>query len=83
MRKFIIDTDPVAMGVALWDDFVLDETYCHLHVCLGDEETYGYTINFTDCKGAIRSPEYAKYPKNCTVIKKIDNQMFRKDWLKF
>ncbi|AMW98007.1 nucleoside hydrolase [Rummeliibacillus stabekisii] len=77
-NEHIIDLpDPVAMGVVLWDDIVLEDKLCHCYVCTTETATYGQVIVNDGSKLAI-SDGFAGQTPNATVCKTIDNQLFKK-----
>ncbi|WP_375090345.1 nucleoside hydrolase [Peribacillus sp. RS7] len=73
---FVDLPDAVAMGVALWDDIVLEDKFCYCYVCTTEEATYGQVIINDGSKLAI-SDGFGSNPPNATICKNIDNQLFK------
>lgn len=67
--------DPLALGVLLWDDIVLEEEECYSYVCYKEEATYGqvifYNKNYQHMIGEIE-----KYPK-VTVCKNLNYDLYK------
>lgn len=73
---FIDLPDPVAMGVFLWEDIVLDDVPCHCYVCTKEEAAYGQVIIYDH--GRISLVERFKdLEVNAVVCKKIDIKLFK------
>ncbi len=72
---FVDLPDAVAMGVALWDDIVLEkkETYCYC--CTKEEPSYGQVIIFD--RNVVLAIDTNIPTDNATVIKSIDRQLFK------
>lgn len=76
-NKYMIDLpDAVAMGVALWNDIVLEDKLCYCYACTKEELAYGQVIIYDGRKLAI-SEGYAGYTPNAVVCTKIDNAIFK------
>lgn len=72
---FVDLPDAVAMGVALWDDIVLEKCLCHGYVCTQEEAAYGQVIlhdgrNLSISEGFVHEP-------NAVVCKRIYNALFK------
>lgn len=67
--------DAVAMGVALWDDIVLEEVPAYCYCCTQEEPAYGQVIIYdvnTPFSVDINIPK-----QNAVVIKTIDSKKFK------
>jgi purine nucleosidase len=77
-KKVFIDLpDPVAMGVFLWDDIIINKISCHAKVIINQDETYGQVI-FYHNQHLVLSEAYQNLPKNVTLITKIDSELFKR-----
>ncbi|PKM39189.1 MAG: nucleoside hydrolase [Firmicutes bacterium HGW-Firmicutes-9] len=74
--EYMIDLpDAVAMGVALWDDIVLDSVSAYCHCCTTEPHTYGQVIIYN--KNDVLAIEQITPPDNATVIRSIDHALFK------
>ena len=77
---FIDLPDPVAMGVLLWEDIILEKVDTYAKTITTDNECYGQVIFYCD-ERTVLYDTYKNEKKNVTLIKKIDNQLFKKKLL--
>ncbi len=74
----IIDLpDAVAMGVALWEDIVLESKDCYCHTCIHEEITYGQVVLYDDDVLAIKD-RFSYNEPNASVCKTLDNLLYKK-----
>lgn len=73
---FIDLPDAVAMGVALWDDIVLEKKESYCYCCTKEEPSYGQVIIFD--RNLVLAIDTDIPEDNATVIKSIDTQLFKK-----
>ncbi len=74
--EYIIDLpDAVAMGVALWDEIVLDCIDVYAYCCTTEPHTYGQVILYN--KNDVLAIEQTIPPDNATVIRSIDHALFK------
>ncbi len=74
--EYIIDRpDAVAMGVALWDEIVLDCIDVYAYCCTTEPHTYGQVILYN--KNDVLAIEQTIPPDNATVIRSIDHALFK------
>lgn len=75
--EHIVDLpDAVAMGVALWEDIVIEAKDCYCYTCIHEEEAYGMVILGTGDKLAVTDRYGGKKP-NARVCKELDNAVFK------
>ena len=78
--QHIVDLpDAVAMGVALWDDIVVNSLSAYCYCCTMEEPAYGQVIIYD--VNAPLSIDYKVPDANSTVVRTVDYQLF-KDRLK-
>lgn len=79
--EYIIDLpDAVAMGVALWDDIVLDKKEVYCYCCTKEEAAYGQVIIYD--RNDVLAIDLDIPGNNATVIKSIDTQLFKQRMIK-
>lgn len=71
--------DPVAMGVLLWEDIVLEEEKCYPYVCYKEEATYGQVIFYKESYEHLLKKK-DKYSK-LTVCKNLDYKLYKQRML--
>ena len=76
-EEFIDLPDPVAMGVMLWPEIVLDSVKTHAKCITNQDETYGQVIFYNDPR-LVLANTYQKLEKNVTLITRIDTITFKK-----
>lgn len=75
--EHIVDLpDAVAMGVALWDDFVLESRPVYCHCCVEDGPCYGQVIVYDPAQ--TLAIDYAVPPCNANVIAKVDAALYKR-----
>ena len=75
--EYFVDLpDAIAMGVALWPEIVQDSVQAYCYCCTKEEPAYGQVIIF-DVNQPL-SIDYNVPPANASVIRKIDNEEFKK-----
>lgn len=80
-NEYIIDLpDAVAMGIALWNEIVLENKLCYCYTCTKEEAAYGQVIINDGSKLAI-SDGYAGNTPNATVCKTISPELFKEKLL--
>lgn len=76
-RSYVVDLpDAVAMGVALWEDIVLEKCSAYCYCCTKEAPAYGQVIIYDPCAGLSIDQDLP--PANAAVIKKIDTQLFKR-----
>ncbi len=74
--EYMIDLpDAVAMGVALWDDIVLDSVSAYCYCCTTEPHTYGQVIIYN--RNDVLAIEQITPSDNATVIRSIDHALFK------
>ncbi len=73
--------DAVAMGIALWDDLIIEEVPAYCYCCTHEEETYGQVIVYD--KRYTYSVSKPIPEANSTVIKSINHALFKERLLKY
>lgn len=73
--------DAVAMAVAIWNDIVLDAPKCYCETSLIEKAFYGQVAVYPDDRKEFLT-EHDSYPKNATVIRKIDTKKYKDKLLK-
>ena len=76
-EEFIDLPDPVAMGVMLWPEIVIDKVESHAKTIINQDETYGQVIFYHD-KRLVLADTYQELQKNVTLIARIDTSLFKK-----
>lgn len=79
-EEFIDLPDPMAMAVLLWDDVVIDKARYHAEVIIVKGATYGQVIFSDDIYKGINNV-YNDYENNVTLIKKMDNKLYKQKLL--
>lgn len=79
-QRYIDLPDPVAMGVFLWKDIVLDDRPCHCYVCTKEEATYGQVVIYDHVRISLQE-RFKNLEANAIVCKKIDINMFKEKLL--
>lgn len=75
--EYIIDLpDPVAMGVLLWNDILIESKQCYCYTCTKEEAAYGQVIINDGGKLAI-SDGFAGHTPNARVCKTINKNLFK------
>ena len=74
--------DAVSLSPMLWEDVIVKATPCVSHVCTEHNETYGQVIFYDGGMLAGMGPGfegnyYGKSKPNCTVIHKINNELYK------
>jgi purine nucleosidase len=64
------------MGVALWDDFVLESRPVYCHCCVEDGPCYGQVIVYDPAQ--TLAIDYAVPPCNANVIAKVDAALYKR-----
>lgn len=74
--QHIVDLpDAVAMGVALWDDIVVNSLSAYCYCCTMEEPAYGQVIIYD--VNAPLSIDYKVPDANSTVVRTVDYQLFK------
>ncbi len=68
--------DAVAIGVAIWEDIILEQTECNCYCCIGEPATYGQVI-IADSSTSYEAQNMDYSKINATVIKKINPALFK------
>lgn len=66
--------DAVAMGVALWDDLVIEDVSCYAFCCTQEKQAYGQVILYLS---SAYSVDFDIPADNCKVVKTIDPELFK------
>ncbi len=75
--KHVVDLpDAVAMGVALWDEIVLETAKCNCYCCTTEAATYGQVI-FADSNITYEAVGMDYDKINAEVVRKIDAKLFK------